>query len=180
MISACGGRFDGEPSPSAELPTMSEPDSRSGAAGAAGEASPDVGSAAAGDAHVSRGSGGAEMQAGGAEAQAAGAGGAEARPALIGSGTRYCEDERYCFGFSCYAPFSESPRACIATCADDTDCRTGEVCLQSKALRAGCYAACETPFDCAHNFDCFDFAGLRQSLVCFPHQWATAWERGDL
>lgn len=121
---------------------------------------------------------------GGGEAETpageAGAGGAQTGPALIGSGTRYCEDERYCFGLSCYAPFSESPRACIAACADDTDCAAGEVCLQSEQLEAGCYATCETPFDCAYNFDCFDFAGARQDLVCFPRQWASEWVRLEL
>lgn len=170
LFTACGGNVDREGPLSAEPPSNSAPDSRPGGAG---DGSDDFGGAAAGDEQASGGHGSTETPAGGA-------GGGETRPALIGSATRYCEDGRYCFGLACYAPFSQSPRACIATCAVDTDCRMGEVCLQSEALEAGCYAACETPFDCAFGFDCFDFAGARRELVCFPSPWAREWERLDL
>ena len=116
-----------------------------------------------------------EAASGGSPDGGTGSGGS--KPELIGSGTRYCESELYCFGLSCYAPPELEQRVCVAGCQSDDDCGLHEVCLQSPDLDPGCYRACETPFDCEYGFDCFDFANLGQMLVCFPTPWARSWRR---
>jgi hypothetical protein len=114
-------------------------------------------------------------------ATAGAAGGArdDATSSLIASGTRYCEDARYCFGLSCYTPMPRLRAVCVEGCEADADCGAGAVCLRSPELEAGCYRLCETPFDCEFGFDCFDFADVGEQLVCFPTPWAALWERRD-
>jgi len=107
---------------------------------------------------------------GGAEA------GPRASPPSIASGTRFCENESYCFGLACYAPSGFQEHACIRGCRSDDDCLPREACLSSTDLEPGCYARCETPFDCEYGFDCFDFANRHQHLVCFPTSWAAIWQ----
>ncbi|HEX2673305.1 MAG TPA: hypothetical protein VHM25_20630 [Polyangiaceae bacterium] len=89
----------------------------------------------------------------------------------IGSATRNCENEDYCFGLSCYAPPSFEPMVCVARCETDWDCEPSETCIRSARLEATCYARCDSPTDCAHHFDCVDFTGEGQA-VCFPTGWA--------
>ncbi len=95
----------------------------------------------------------------------------------IASGTRYCEDEHYCFGLACYAPLNLAQHICVTGCRTDSDCRALEVCLQSADLEPGCYRHCTRPLDCDYGFDCFDFANTHEALVCFPTPWASDWER---
>jgi hypothetical protein len=96
----------------------------------------------------------------------------------MGSGTRYCENELYCFGLACYAPEGLAANVCVASCSSDADCGSAEVCLESADLEAGCYRRCDTPFDCDFGFDCFDFSNQHQQLVCFPTPWSGVWQRG--
>lgn len=177
ILTACGGRADqgnasmpegGEavvaPASGGEPREAPDPAEQHGGAFGSGTAVSQAGSAVAGS----------------AEAGATSGGGAESdpRPPSIGSGTRYCESDRYCFGLQCYAPEQVHDRVCMLGCEDGLKCgRREEACLQSPDLAPGCYRRCDSPMDCEYGFDCFDFAGQQRMLVCFPTEWAAVWQR---
>jgi len=156
-----GGAVDGLAGGGASGGTQSE----------AGGAGPEV-VVADGGADVGIASGGAATAA--PEGGAAGDAASVASP-IIDSGTRYCANETYCFGLSCYAPLGLEQHVCVNSCRGDADCGAREVCLEAVDLDPTCYRVCQTPFDCEYGFDCFDFANARHMLVCFPTPWATAW-----
>lgn len=146
-----------------------------GVAGSGGEGGGQAGGRLDGDAGATEQ---APIGEGGAAPQMAGDAGAQAAThSRIGSGTRSCQDDRYCFGLSCYAPLDLAQHVCVAGCRRDADCGPTAVCLASADLEPGCYQRCRTPFDCDYGFDCFDFANAQQMLVCFPTAWAADWQR---
>jgi hypothetical protein len=160
LLHACGGHVE-----SPERPASF------GAAGERSGAAPDVADAGAGGdgtLALAGASGDGTADAG------TGSAGAPSAP-LIGSATRYCDNDLYCFGLSCYAPLDLAQHVCIGPCRTSQDCAPDEQCLSADKLAPGCYPSCQTPFDCEYGFDCFDFANQQQSLVCFPTPWAAAW-----
>ena len=168
LLTACGGQVD-------EHRTTRDANAAGGVLGAPSAGPPLVASSG----QTSSGNAGGE-----ATPATAGAGGSDAgAPSVdqtgrrIGSATRYCDNERYCFGLDCYAPADLEAKVCVAACTTDSDCAANEVCLESADLSASCYPRCDTPFDCEYGFDCFDFANTQQTLVCFPTPWASLWTR---
>lgn len=93
---------------------------------------------------------------------------------FIPSGTRECENERYCFDLQCYTPRSNLRGVCLVGCREDAECQVGEQCVITDELEGACYRACDSPLDCEYGFDCFDVANERRSFVCFPSKWALA------
>ena len=164
LLLACGG-------------LATEGDHRITPEGGQGAGAPPQMEAAAGGTSAATGGGsnGGALE-GEAGADLSEAGNAALQPPLIGSATRYCPDDNYCFGFECYAPESLERRVCVQPCVHDSDCQFGEACLQSEHLKPGCYRQCESPRDCHYEFDCFDFANQQTMLVCFPTSWAAYWQ----
>jgi hypothetical protein len=174
LLTACGGQV-GERRGTGGASAAGDPSAPGGVSGAPADALPLV---------PSSGEPSSEGVAGQTSVASAGAAGSEAGAApsdeprrVIGSATRYCDNELYCFGLDCYAPADLEAKVCVAACATDADCATNEVCLESADLSASCYPRCDTPFDCEYGFDCFDFANTQQLLVCFPTPWASLWQR---
>jgi hypothetical protein len=170
LLTACGGQVGADPSTGAGSATGGV----SGAT-ATSEEPPLVNSAGQ---EPGNSSGGAPPQIERAAGAGSDAGSAPMqRPAVIGSASRYCENDTYCFGLACYAPAELEAHVCVAACSTDADCASAEVCLESADLNAGCYRRCATPFDCEYGFDCFDFTNQHEMLVCFPTPWANLWQR---
>jgi hypothetical protein len=167
LLAACGGHVG-------EHPSTGDGGVTGGVSGATPDEPTGVAAAGRASSEVEGGAAPAASQAG--ATSVAGAPLDETRP-LIGSGTRYCENERYCFGLDCYAPDDLAARVCVAACPGDGACGSAEVCLESADLAAGCYRRCDTPFDCDYGFDCFDFSNQQRVLVCFPTPWASLWQR---
>ena len=140
---------------------------RSNAASGASSSDVTAGSGAATVFGSDTGSGAASAEAGAESGEA----GMPGYVSLIDSDTRDCPSEEYCFGLACYAPPSFAPRVCLARCKTDADCQPFETCLQAPTLEPTCYARCDSPADCYGGFDCFDFSGTGDQLVCFPATW---------
>lgn len=171
LLVGCGGRAEED---RVESP---QPSNEAAAGGGLGGA-PGIGDGGAGGRRDMEGAAGAWPE-GGAAAGAAGAAAAD-HPPLIGSGSRYCDSELYCFGLSCYAPPHLYDRVCVSECESTEDCAANEVCLQSPDLRGTCYRRCDYVSDCVYGFDCFDFAQESEQLVCFPTRWAEYWRANGL
>jgi hypothetical protein len=168
LLTACGGKVG-------EHRSTGDASAAGGVSGAPVEEPPVV--ASSGQASSDDAGGATSVAARGSAGSDAGATAVDETDPLIGSATRYCDNERYCFGLDCYAPADLEAKVCVAECATDADCPANEVCLESADLKASCYPRCDTPFDCEYGFDCFDFANTQQMLVCFPTPWASLWAR---
>jgi hypothetical protein len=174
LLTACGGQV-GERRGTGGASAAGDPSAPGGVSGAPLDEPPLIASSG----QTSSGDAGGEtvLATAGAGGSDAGAASVDETGPLIGSATRYCVNELYCFGLDCYAPADLEAKVCVAACATDADCATNEVCLESADLKASCYPRCDTPFDCEYGFDCFDFANTQQMLVCFPTPWASLWAR---
>jgi hypothetical protein len=167
LLIGCGGRAEQD---------GREPSEPTGNAGVTGDGEGGArASGAGGEGSRSQGDGAAGQQTEGG----AGAAAEDNRP-LIGSGSRYCDNELYCFGLSCYAPEHLYDRVCVSDCEVSADCAANEVCLQSSDLRGTCYRRCDYVSDCMLGFDCFDFTQSHEQLVCFPTRWAEYWRVNEL
>lgn len=168
LVVSCGGRSR-ENTPEGESGTAAQ-------AGRSGEWS--FGSGGNGGSGDASGGTGLASSFGGAIAEA---GAPSDEPgALIGSGARYCENDTYCFGFTCYVPEHLYDRVCVSDCETSADCGEHETCLSSPTLRSTCYRICEHTSDCGYGFDCFDFTLQHEQLVCFPTKWAEYWRTHEL
>jgi hypothetical protein len=176
LLVGCGGRAEEQEREPTEPSSEAGAATTSGGSGQGGErASGDGGE---GSRPNGEGAAGAQPE-GGAASGAAGATAVD-DPPLIGSGSRYCENELYCFGLACYAPEHLYDRVCVSECEATKDCAANEVCLQSPDLRGTCYRRCDYVSDCLYGFDCFDFTQSQEQLVCFPTRWAEYWRANEL
>jgi len=168
MLWACGGQAD------SQVPAAAGKGD-DGSAGVAGSGGGDTNPGAmvgGSSAEVSRNTAGSEDSNGAPHA----AGGAHDVPLLIPSGTRSCQDAGDCLGIECAGSERLPLLICAVRCPTGEECRAREVCLATDQLEATCLQRCQSPTDCAFQFDCFDL--LQDGVfACVPSPWATVWDR---
>lgn len=103
--------------------------------------------------------------------------GSAGRPdALIGTGTRFCEDYRECFGLECRGGGRFGSSVCVFSCLPGSPCAAGELCLDVPDIDPLCFIACDSPSDCRLGFDCVDPYGMG-NWACLPAGWVGQWHR---